>query len=128
LGDKKKVGVEEVDRSYGIALCISSLFALAGLELLLAVDQGAAGFRELSNARPRCCEVFGFEEEHLINRKRNAQITASDDHGLSVDIIQVMALYIVVQCELCSQEQKEIIFSGMLTTLSRDEAAAPLNL
>lgn len=54
-------------------------------------------------------EVFGFEEEHLINRKRNAQINASDGHGLFVDIIQVMTLYLVVQCELCSQERREII-------------------
>lgn len=35
--------------------CISSLIHIAGLELLLSADHGAAGFRELSTARPRCC-------------------------------------------------------------------------
>jgi hypothetical protein len=32
------------------------LIPLAGLELLLGADRGAAGFRELSMARPRCCD------------------------------------------------------------------------
>ncbi|KAF3388161.1 hypothetical protein DPV78_012107 [Talaromyces pinophilus] len=52
-GTKRKSEHSSIGRVES-TLCILGLIPIAGLELLLGADQGAAGFRELSTARPRC--------------------------------------------------------------------------
>lgn len=81
IGGTKRKSEESSIGRMELALCISSLIPIAGLELLLGADLGAAGFRELSTARPRCCDSrddFGFDKDARSIGKQNVQINASE--------------------------------------------------
>ena len=71
IGGKKRKSEQSSIGRVEIALSILSLIPIAGLELLLGVDQGTAGFRELSTARPRRCDSREDSAliRHSVNRK-----------------------------------------------------------